>query len=343
MRLTRSSATSRRSSAIAAALVASAAASASSTGRGAPPIARSTSCPSGRTSARAAARPPGCAAVEVIPMGPRKARADGVPLQSYRRDELSASYRRRRAARRPSPQRRGAGAARSGTRRSPATSSRRTATSSSSRTASIAAWSTIVGPRGRCVLAGTLIAAIDREARAVAAIAGGAAASSARRRARPRSPSTARAVRASTSASPIAFIDCPTCGLRGDRDAVAAVLASFVVLVDNAAIRRRHASTTTLQPDALDEIRRVFVFSVSWGGKTPCPSQPTSRPAMDRSSRGRRPHPTLSRWLGEPLAWHRAQPGMRPGVRRTTSDRARVRTNMSSRYAPSWTYLRDTS
>lgn len=50
------------------------------------------------------------------------------------------------------------------------------------------------------------------------------------------------------------------------------------------------------------------------GGKTPCPSQPTSSPARAREgppSRRECPHPTLSRWLGELLAWHPAQPWMR--------------------------------
>jgi hypothetical protein len=48
-----------------------------------------------RARRRAAA---GLPPVDVVPMGPRHARADGVPLQSYRRDPLSASYRRGRAA-----------------------------------------------------------------------------------------------------------------------------------------------------------------------------------------------------------------------------------------------------
>jgi hypothetical protein len=64
-----------------------------------------------RARRRAAA---GLPPVDVIPMGPRHARADGVPLQGYRRDQLSASYRR--GPRRPG-RRRGcwrAGAARSG-------------------------------------------------------------------------------------------------------------------------------------------------------------------------------------------------------------------------------------
>jgi hypothetical protein len=45
----------------------------------------------------------------------------------------------------------------------------------------------------------------------------------------------------------------------------------------------------------------------TWGGKTPCPSRPTALPAMDPSSRGRRPHQTLVWWLGESLARSRAQ------------------------------------
>ena len=48
-----------------------------------------------RARRRAAA---GLPPVDVIPMGWRNARSDGVPLQSYRRDQLSASCRRGRAA-----------------------------------------------------------------------------------------------------------------------------------------------------------------------------------------------------------------------------------------------------
>jgi hypothetical protein len=39
----------------------------------------------------------GLAPVAVLPMGPRNARADGVPLQSYKRDTLSRTYQRTRA------------------------------------------------------------------------------------------------------------------------------------------------------------------------------------------------------------------------------------------------------
>src|SRR5678815_2606840 len=42
----------------------------------------------------AAGRPPPV----MIPKGPRKARADGKPVRAYRYDELSATYRRERAA-----------------------------------------------------------------------------------------------------------------------------------------------------------------------------------------------------------------------------------------------------
>ena len=147
----------------------------------------------------------GLSPVEVIPMGPRNARADGVPLQSYRRDQLSTSYRR--GARGPGRRRRrrGAGAPRScaaGRRRR---SSPRTATSSSSRTAASRAWSRSWGRARRGVLAGHADRCDrSRGARGRRGRRWRSVASSARRRGRPRSRSTARAARGSPSASPIA-------------------------------------------------------------------------------------------------------------------------------------------
>ena len=74
--------------------------------------------------------------------------------------------------------------------------------------------------------------------------------------------------------------------------------------------RARRRSTTPLRPMRCPRSSGRFRLPTR-GGKTPCPSQPTSLPMRDPSSRGGRPHPTLSWWLGEPLARRRAQPWMR--------------------------------
>jgi hypothetical protein len=189
-------------------------------------------------------------------MGPRKARADGVPLQSYRRDERSATYRRLLAEQNAFAQ----AAARARRDRARQIAADIVATHGYLvivEDCNIAAWSVSWGRAVRAFSPATLIAAIDREARAVAALAGG----------------TGGVERASTRTTALSqhcpcgaridkrlgdrIHDCHACGLRGDRDAVAAVLASFVVLVergDPASARVDYDASL----DAIDEIRRVL-------------------------------------------------------------------------------------
>ena len=101
---------------------------------------------------------------------------------------------------------------------------------------------------------------------------------------------------------------CPRCGLEGDRDAVSAVLGAFVVLeqpgepasayVDyDAAERARESIQRLLRPSCL-----------GW--------QDTRSESTDLSAREgsclawRTSTPEEHRWLGEPSARPRAQPGM---------------------------------
>jgi hypothetical protein len=122
-----------------------------------------------RARRRAAA---GLAAIAVVPMGPRNARADGVPRQSYRRDQLSAGYRRTREAAASAA----ASAAQARRDRSRQVAADVVATHGYQLTvedASIAAWARSWGRAVAAFSPGLLLAAIDREARAVATIAGG--------------------------------------------------------------------------------------------------------------------------------------------------------------------------
>ncbi|HEY0986804.1 MAG TPA: hypothetical protein VGD80_07120, partial [Kofleriaceae bacterium] len=122
-----------------------------------------------RARRRAAA---GLPPVDVVPMGPRNARTDGVPLQSYRKDQLSASYRRGRAAQAADA----AGVAQARRDRAREVAADLVATHGYQlivEDVSISAWSRSWGRAVAAFSPGILIAAIDREARAVATVAGG--------------------------------------------------------------------------------------------------------------------------------------------------------------------------
>jgi hypothetical protein len=167
--------------------------------------------------------------VDVIPMGPRHARSDGVPLQSYRRDVLTKSYHHLRAARAAEADR----AAR--VRRDRA---RQWAVDVIAQhgyrfvveDCNITAWSTSWGGALAAFSPGTLVTAIDREARAVAELAGASGGVS---RAATRTTALSQHCPCSARVSKrLADREhrCAQCGLVGDRDAIAATLASFVSL-----------------------------------------------------------------------------------------------------------------
>jgi hypothetical protein len=178
---------------------------------------------------RRAAR--GLPAIAEIPMGPRKARSDGAPLQRYRRDTLTRSYQRLRATQAVHAE----AAARLRRDRARQAAGEIVATHGYQLVVEdcrIGAWASAWGRALAAFSPATLLAAIDREARAVGKVAGG----------------DGGVVRASTRTTALSqhcpcgarvekrLADrvhaCPACGLRGDRDAVAAVLASFIVFAD---------------------------------------------------------------------------------------------------------------
>jgi hypothetical protein len=169
----------------------------------------------------------GLSVVQVVPRGPRVANAAGTPVQSYRRDTLSASYRRRRA---------GQAADAAAVTQARADRARTTAAELVAmhgfrpivEASSIAAWSRSWGRAVAAFSPGTLVAAIDREARAVASAAGGVGgverASTRTTALSQHCPCGARVAKSLADR----VHRCSRCGLVGDRDAVAAVLASFV-------------------------------------------------------------------------------------------------------------------
>jgi hypothetical protein len=278
--------------------------------------------------------------VDVIPQGPRKARADGVPLQAFRKDQLSASYRRTRTALAAEADA-AARARRDHARQVAADVVATHGTQLVVEDTSIVAWAKTWGRALAALSPGMLVDAIDREARAVGALAGGAGG----------------VVRASTRTTALsqhcpcgARVDkrlsdrvhrCEACGLRGDRDAVAAVLASFTVLVERDNPRSAKVDYAA-SADALGDIRRAFRFSYEgW--------QDTLSESNDLSARD-----------GYFVAWRTSTPDSvavarrnvgdascatlnETGERWTTSDRTRRQATLSPRYGPKWTYLRDNS
>ena len=286
--------------------------------------------------------------IDVIPKGPRNARADGMPLQSYRRDQLSASYRKARRAQVTDA------AAQTQARRDHA----RQIATETVRThgyqlvvedTSIAAWSRSWGRALAAFSPGTLVTAIDREARAVATLAGAQGGVS----------------RASTFTTALSqhcpcgtrvekrLADrahhCAACQLRGDRDAVSAVLASFVVIA-----RRGDPSSALVDYDAagdapaeiqraLQSLDRSKHSSSSYQGWQDTLSESNDLSARDGS---------FVAWTSTPdvVAVARRNVGTaacptldETGACQTTPERARTKADMPRRYARPWTYLRDTS
>lgn len=280
--------------------------------------------------------------VDVIPMGPRTARANGVPLQGYRRDQLSASYRRLRGAKIAEA------ASATQARRDQA---RRTAAEVVTahgyqllvEEGSISAWSRSWGRAVAAFSPGMLVNALDREARAVAVIAGVVNAAGVRRIAtRPTALSQHCPCGQRVSKQLADRVHaCPRCQLRGDRDAVAAVLASFVVLEpgrEPSSARVDYAAASA----ALDEIRRALRTSNhTYEGWQDTPSESTDLSARDGSFVTWTTSTSSFGWMARRIVGTATYPTLdEPGTRQTTSDRARWRTNLSQCTAET-PYLRD--
>ncbi|MFT3912994.1 MAG: zinc ribbon domain-containing protein [Anaeromyxobacteraceae bacterium] len=276
-----------------------------------------------RARRRAAA---GLPPVEVIPQGPRVARSDGAPLQAYRGDRLTRRHRRLRAEE-VADAAAAAQARRDGARRVAAEVVRTHGYKVFVEEGPISAWARHWGRGVAAFTPGLLVSAIDREARAVAAVAkarGGVVRIPTRTTTlSQRCPCGARVPKTLA----VRVHRCPRCGLEGDRDAVSAVLASFVVLdlpgepasarVDYAAARESRPDLQRLLTpylplgwqDTRSESNDLFVREAS------CPAWRTSTPASSpvaRRTAGTATGPTRD----EPLS------------RESTSERARWRTGL---------------
>jgi hypothetical protein len=284
----------------------------------------------------------GLVAVDVIPMGPRKARADGVPLQSYKRDQLSASYRRARAAQAADSE----ATARARKDRARQVAADVVATHGYQlvvEDTSIAAWSRSWGRALAAFSPATLVTAIDREARAVAALGGGQGgverASTHTTALSQHCPCGARVAKRLADRVHV----CSVCGLRGDRDAVAAVLASFVLVVERGAPASARVDYEA-SAFALPAIRQAVASSSSYQGWQDTPSESTGLCARDGSFVAWcTPTPGFARVARRNVGMAPCATPNETGAGQTTSERARVRTNRSRKYAPSWTYLGDNS
>ncbi len=265
--------------------------------------------------------------LDVVPAGPRRARADGVPLTSYRADQLSVHLRRLFAAQRADA------ASATQARRDRARKIAADVVAAHGyqiviEDVRLPAWSASWGRALAAFSPGTLIAAIDREARTVGAIAGGHGgiqrASTATTALSQHCPCGERVAKRLAER----VHECPHCRLRGDRDHVSAILASFVLLTEPGV----PASARVVYPaaqDALAEIRRALrSTSLGWQDTL---SESTGLSARDGSF--------VAWWTPTPdaVAVARRNAGTaacstlhETGIRRTTAERARWRTSLST-------------
>jgi hypothetical protein len=258
-------------------------------------------------------------------MGPRKKRPDGKTEQSYRNDQVSATYQRVRAKLTVHAE----AAARLRADRARSAASRVVATHGFQfvvEDCGIAAWQHAWGAPLAAFAPAMLLAAIDREAREVAKVAakeGGVIRASTKTTALSQHcPCGARVPKRLADRIHV----CATCGLRGDRDAVSAVLASFVVH----GREKQPASARVdyeVSVEALGEIRRAL--RAPYSGWQDTLSESTDRVARD----------------GAFIVWRQSSPDSvavarrnvgtascstrnETGSRQTTFERARVRTDM---------------
>lgn len=279
--------------------------------------------------------------VQVIPMGPRRTRADGRPVQSYRRDHLSRSYRRSRAAM-ASQQAAVAQARREHAREAAGAIVAEHGCSLTMEDCNLSTWARRWGRSLAAFSPGTLVSAIDRESRAVAAIAGkhdgGIARASTKTTAM--SQHCLCGERVSKSLGQRTHT-CPKCGLHGNRDTIAAVLAAHVVF----GMRSEPASATvdfsacralyeTLPTKTIDYRLLVHVSN----GRQDAQTESTASTARDRF------FVVETERTPDLVVVARRIVGMAPcptpdeiGSCRTKPERARMRTNLSvGAHAPIW-------
>jgi hypothetical protein len=277
---------------------------------------------------------------DVIPHGPRNARTDGVPLQAYRKDQLSRSYRQGRAAQAKAHE-------------AAARARRDHARTIAAGLVSVHGWRLTVEDCnltawarhwGRALAAfspGTLVAAIEREAARVADHAGGGGGML--RASTQRTALSQHCLCGARVAKSLGdrVHQCAVCGLRGDRDAVSATLAAFVVFVDRARPDSATVDFEASQASLTDPVTRIILGDTrrsTYQGWQDILSESNAHSARDGffvADPGRTPDPFV---VARQIVGMASDPTPNePGASRTTSERARTRTNIShTGRAPMW-------
>jgi hypothetical protein len=275
---------------------------------------------------------------QVIPAGPRIARSDGKPIVAYRHDRLSNVYRKKRSAQVADA------ASHAQARRDQARQVAATLVSEHGyrlvvEDCNISAWSRAWGHALAAFAPGVVITAIEREEKAVARIAG---ASTGLLRASTRTALSQHCpcgVRVEKTLGDRRH-SCLACGLEGDRDAVSAVLASFVSLEDPA-----RADSAIVDYDssraALASIHRAFNCNSyqGWQGTLSESNAPSARESSLL---------TWTWWTPDAVVVARRNVGVascstpnETSVRWTTSDRTRTRADLPDKRSPTWVRLWD--
>ena len=195
---------------------------------------------------------------QVMPKGPRKARADGKPRQPYRRDQLSNGYRHGRAQ--AANDARAAAVARRQTARQVAGGLIAThGTDMTIEAGSITAWARHWGRAVHAFTPGLLVAAIDTEIAAISPEAGV-------KRAGTRSTALSQHCLCGHRAKKLLSQRthrCSVCGLTGGRDAISAVLAACVDMADpdtpaTAAVGYTLAGRLAADPDSITTLHETL-------------------------------------------------------------------------------------
>lgn len=284
---------------------------------------------------------------QVIPAGPRRTRSDGTPLQAYRKDELSRSYRDQRAAQ-VAEAASVAQARRDHARQIAARLVAEHGCELVIEDTDLRGWARMWGRALAAFSPGTLVTAIEREAAAVAGIAG----------------IVGGVVRASTRTTALSqhclcgarvgktlaerVHACTGCGLRGDRDAISATLAACVRVEANrpGSAVVDESLTAALLYDLRTRAVLLDSLPTSVKGRQDVPPESNVHSARDGSfvaEKGPTSHRVAMGWLGKPLARHRVQPRMSLEKYQTTPERTRTRTNLSGCCAEPSAQLRDSS
>ncbi|MBL0217387.1 MAG: transposase [Myxococcales bacterium] len=288
----------------------------------------------------------GLAPVQTIPAGPRKARSDGKPLQAYRKDQLSASYRRGRISAAAEADA-ASQARRDHARQVAAVLVRDHGYQLVVEDCNVGTWARRWGAALAAFSPATLLSAIEREAAAVALVAGG----------------TGGVLRASTQTTalsqhclcgarvPKTLADrvhaCAACGLRGDRDAVSATLAAFVAFTDPTQPSTARVDLNASRACGDDRHTRTILdctLELHSRGRQDAPSESnalTSHGGFSAAERGRTPDAIV---VARRTAGTAPYPTPHePGLRQTTAERARMRTSLTYKVRTGVPALRDSS